>query len=294
MTLSIKGEVTILTLVLNSILDDAVSAIRDEHPLLRKIGFSTSAARHLVLAVDVREKVLPQANYDVPLFSQRARFDIGDAAEVDSLVRRTADLVSHFVGALRRSILQSLFAATGTVHGLNTLLPEKVGSNVIAGINEVGVHGWRSQISGVQRRADDSTIPIIQHLEQLACECSRYGTSPDLTVLGRDAFLGLLNSATRRVRIKTQFITDDDDDRDYLPFYGGILYCDPSCAPEDGYMLHTSDFELHHSPISVTADRMFEVPQIGVTINHHRQLITCRRYRSGRLSRSSTLTEARS
>ncbi|HWJ41599.1 MAG TPA: hypothetical protein VNT29_10705 [Candidatus Limnocylindrales bacterium] len=289
MTFSIEREITIISLLLASILDDAVHTIRDEHPLLSRIAFPTSAARHLELGADVREKLLRQAKYDVPLFTQGARFAFEDAAEKDLLIRRTADLVRVFVGDLRSSILRSLFSATGVAHGLNTLLPEKVGGNVIAGIDEADVHGWRSKMCGVQPRADGSMIPIVQHLQQLASVCSRDGTFPDLTVLGRNAWLEFWDA----MRQQQVFIVTNDD-RALPMFNGGVIYCDPSCAPEDGYMLHTSDFELHHSPISVTAGPLFEVPQIGVSINHHRQLVTCRRYRSGRLSRSATVTEARS
>jgi hypothetical protein len=271
---SVDDHLWVLSYTLQELAQQTFEDARREHPLLQRVSQITGTARRLEISADVRTKYPAVASYDVPRVGLTSRFRLPDSLEDDALRRWAVRLVDHVTGVYRRDVLRRLYRSSGGLLGLDGLAPPVVGNNVVGGLSELTMPGWRSRAIRTQPRTDKVVRPAYQALVRLSCGMPRNGNG-DLVLVGDNVFREIFGDATL-------FFVNSADPR-LIRFNRGFLYRDPYCQPDEAFAVSSQDLRFYSSPPTIQMMQVPGAPLAAIAIGSAEQLIAQRRYGLGRM-----------
>jgi hypothetical protein len=255
---------------LEDVLPAALDQLRSRHPLLARANIVKVGQIEVEADVDLNQPVA--ATYEIPLMSAGVsmRLDPGIGGP-DQLVTFARHIIEPTVRAYEWHLRRALYDPNGSFLGVSGLLPAAVGHNVIAGIDEASTPGWRSHVT--ESLPDPYDTFVVAEARSM-----RQGEPPDLTILGTNAYRGLVQRIQPQQRMHTV-----SGGISMLVLHSGSIFHDPFCETDSGFIMHSGDFEFHASPIEVVADLSLD-GRVSVRARRRQQMISTRRFRSGTIT----------
>jgi hypothetical protein len=266
----------VLALSLQDMLPGAVREIRKTHPVFRHVPAMEVRGSSVVLPADVRAQAPLPAVFNVPFSAASfvARLP-NESSDHDRQVEWLLSVLSRAIQTYETANRRAMYSATGQRLGFRQLLPAKVESQVVAGIDEASTPGWRSfrqvELSrNGQRRLLDSVSMLAQ-----SCRATR----SSMVVVGRNRWHQLMEEFSPQ---QIFFVSADSSDPSIYFDRTRILH-DGDCGADDVFLVEPQDFAHILGDFHVAVDQRADGQAVEVTVLGREQLATQRRYRSGSL-----------
>jgi hypothetical protein len=268
--MSHEYQLQFLAYALQGLADKAFERTRSDHPLLQRVQQLTGPAGRLEISADVRTGRPEIARYDVPRVGLTSHLRLPASALcswVIAAIDHIADLYHHH--ARRR-----LYESSGGLLGLDGLAPRVVGMNVVGGLSESLLSGWRSRVVKPPKRIQKAVRPAYEALAHLSSATAR-SSAGHVVVVGENLFHEVYEGAKI-------FLVSVADPR-LLFFNGTFLYRDPYCHPDEAFVVPQADLRFYSSPPVVQLMRVPDAAMAAISVRSSEQLIAQRRYGLGRL-----------
>jgi hypothetical protein len=271
--LTLDDELWILSHSLQDFVGEAFDEARRDHPLLARVPQLTGHARRLEVPADVCEKQPEIARYEIPRLVLTSRFRLPDSMEREAVWRWASELLGQVTAIYGRDTLRRLYQPPAGLLGLDGLAPRTVGANLIGGISEATMPGWRSRLVRANRRAGGLRGTAYDSLVRLSSRLP--GGNNSLVIVGEQVFSEIFGNAKL-------FIVSIADPR-LIAFNRGHLYRDPHCQPDDAFVVPTGDLLFYSTPPAIQLARVPDASFTTISIRSGEQLVAQRRFGLGRV-----------
>lgn len=187
--------------------------------------------------------------------------------------------IDHIASLYHENTRRRLYQSSGGLLGLDGLAPRVVGKNVVGGLSESLMPGWRSRAVTPSIRIQKAIRPTYKALAHLSSATARSGAG-HMVIVGENVF----NEVFEGARI---FFVSAPDPR-LLAFNGTFLYRDHYCHPDEAFVVPQADLRFYTSPPVVQLMRVPDTAIAAISVRSAEQLIAQRRYRLGRLIAAPT------